>query len=136
MGYCVYTPKSNLSIKKENMKSALKAIGNYIRKGNDFRWVNDENIVDMINNIDNYHDDNIVFDIWNELRYEIEEVDQSYMIMSFIGEKLGDDEKLFKLISLYCEDGYIEFLGEDGKRFRFAVSNGKFQTKYPTLVWE
>jgi hypothetical protein len=47
-----------------------------------------------------------------------------YNIDYFSGEKLGDDDEIFKCISNYLTDGEICFLGEDDEYFAIKCQNG------------
>lgn len=47
-----------------------------------------------------------------------------YNIDYFSGEKLGDDDEIFKCISNYLTDGEICFLGEDDEYFTIKCKNG------------
>lgn len=126
MGYCINYEEGNIKIKKENMKLILDKLLDFFSNDGELRWVNGFDI----KNIDN------VVEVWEDLRYKITEDDNYYIITDFVGEKLGDDDKLFKLIAEYCEDGYLQFCGEDGEHFRFIIENGKFKEKIAGLSWD
>ena len=155
MGYCIGKEEGSIKIKKENMKGLLQRLSEYFATGEDLRWcdsfkfddidltrfnVDDESIVEEHSWNEDYEDNDDKFSIsqiWEEcLRYGIIEEDESYVIVDFYGEKLGDDDKFFKLIAPYCEDGYFQFLGEDGDRFRYIIRDGLFYEKYATVSWE
>ena len=155
MGYCIEKEEGSIKIKKENMKGLLQRLSEYFATGEDLRWcdsfkfddidltrfnIDDESIVEEHSWNEDYEDNDDKFSIsqiWEEcLRYGIIEEDEYYVIVDFYGEKLGDDDKFFKLIAPYCEDGYFQFLGEDGDRFRYIIKDGKFDEKYATVSWE
>ena len=159
MGYCIEKEEGSIKIKKENMKGLLQRLSDYFATGEDLRWCDSfkiENILldvfDFVNTpkkerceectgVDcedcKYYNKFSISDIWEEcLRYGIIEEDEYYVIVDFYGEKLGDDDKFFKLIAPYCEDGYFQFLGEDGTRFRYIIRDGLFYEKYATVSWE
>jgi len=55
----------------------------------------------------------------------------------FEGEKLGDDEALFKALAPYVEDGsYIEMSGEEGALWRWEFNNGEVEEKFATVRWD
>lgn len=126
MGYCICLEDGNIKIKKENMKLALKKLSDFFEK-DDLRWVNGFSINDS-KCLD-------LREIWNDLRYDYEETNTHYIINEFLGEKLGDDVKLFELISEYCEDGYLQFVGEDGEHFRIIIKNKKVIEKWAEIRW-
>ena len=155
MGYCIEKEEGSIKIKKENMKGLLQRLSDYFATGEDLRWcdsfkfddidltrfnVDDESIAEEHSWNEDYEEDDDKFSIsqiWEEfLRYGIIEEDEYYVIVDFYGEKLGDDDIFFKLIAPYCEDGYFQFLGEDGDRFRYIVKDGKFDEKFATVSWE
>lgn len=130
MGYCIYQEEGSIKIKKENMKLVLKKLSNFFSNGGELRWA--DGFV-----LDKEDDDSIdLYEIWNGLRYGFLETDTYYEINEFFGEKLGDDLKLFQLIAEYCEDGYLQFSGEDGDHFRIVIKDGKAEEKWAELKWD
>ena len=84
--------------------------------------------------VNNYNYDSMsVYDVWEDLRYDVDYIDDSWYICGFLGEKYGSDDELFNLIAPYCEDGYIQFCGEDGEHFRFVIKDGKFHEVHAKL---
>lgn len=134
MGYCVYMEECTIKFRKENMENILQKLSNYF-KTDSLRWVNGFNIEDMISKEDDEDTPLELEEIWDDLRYEIQEQDGYYIVVDFLGEKLGDDFKFFNLMAEYCEDGYIEFTGEDGERFRFVIKGNKAFEQYPNISW-
>lgn len=122
MGYCIYSQEGSIKIKKENMNKLLETLSNYFKNGEELRWVNGFTMED---------EELCLSDIWEDLRYSCNEEKNYYKIDEFIGEKYGDDDKLFTLIAPYCEDGYLQFYGEDGKIFRFVIKDGRFKETFP-----
>lgn len=135
MGYCIYLEESTLKIKKDNMNKILNVLSDFFKGGGDLRWVNGFSIEDMIPE-DEYDEPLTLEEIWNDLRYILKEDKDYYIIDEFYGEKLGDDLKLFQLIAEYCEDGYLQFYGEDGDHFRIIIKDGQAYEKWPELSWE
>ena len=140
MGYCIEFEECNIKISEENMKEALKVLSN-----KSFCWCDRFNYEEIDfdninNNCEDVNEDNYdsisVYDAWEQLRYDIKYEDGYWNIVDFFGEKLGDEDEIFKLIAPYCEDGYIQFLGEDGDRFRYCIENKKYKFKVPTITWE
>lgn len=129
MGYCIQHEEGSIKIKKENMKLILNKLSDYFNDGGELRWVSGFNISD-IEDIDN------MLEVWEDLRYEIKDDGDYYIITDFMGEKLGDDDTFFKLIAPYCEDGYFQFYGEDGDLFRFIIKNGQFEEKFAKITFD
>ena len=126
MGYCIELEEGEIKIKKDNIDKVLKVLSN-----KDFCWCDK-----IYYNKDDYIDEDVVINSFELLRYYIKYENGYWIISDFEGEKLGDDEDIFRLISPYCEDGYLQFLGEDGEKWRYVIKDKKFDIKYPTLVWE
>lgn len=135
MGYCIYLEESTLKIKKDNMDKILNKLSDFFKAGGNLRWVNGFNIEDMTPEDE---DDEVLTleDIWYDLRYSLKEDDSYYIIDEFDGEKLGDDLELFQLIAEHCEDGYLQFCGEDGDYFRIVIKDGQAYEKFTELSWE
>lgn len=126
MGYCVSMNESTIKIKHENVENILKTLGNYAST-RDFYYVDSCKVM-MAEDI---------FEIMRAIRYEvILKSNDGYEIDYFIGEKLGDDFKIFTQIAPYIEDGYIEYQGEDGDLWRYVFKDGEVNVVYPTLIWE
>ena len=144
MGYCIEKEEGRINIKKENMKPLLQMLSDYFKSGNELRWFDEFNIDDVnlesfdLKHYDENDDERMsISQVFGEyLRYGLTQDNEYYTIVDFYGEKLGDDDIFFKLIAPYCEDGYIQFLGEDGDRFRYVIKNGEFEEKYATLSWD
>ena len=135
MGYCIYLEESTIKIKKDNMAKILETISDFFKSGGDLRWVNYFKIEDMLST-DEDDEPVTLEEVWENLRYIIKEEDDYYMIDEFYGEKLGDDLKLFQLIGKYCENGYLQFCGDDGEHFRIVIEDGEANEKWARLSWE
>lgn len=135
MGYCMYLEESTVKIKKDNMNKTLNVLSDFFEYGGELRWVNGFNIEDMTPE-DEYDEPLTLEEIWEDLRYTLKEEDNYYIIDEFYGEKLGDDLKLFQIIAGYCENGYLQFCGEDGDHFRIIIKDGQAYEKWAELSWE
>lgn len=133
MGYCIYHEEGDIKIKKENMKLILKKLSDFFKDGGELRWVDGFDIEDLEESDDL---EESLYEIWRDLRYTYDENDTYYIINDFYGEKLGDDLKLFQLIAEYCDDGYLQFNGEDGDHFRIVIKDGKAFEKWAELSWD
>lgn len=55
----------------------------------------------------------------------------------FTGEKIGDEELMFRAIAPFVKDGsYIEMHGEDGARWRWKFINGQMKEISARIVWD
>lgn len=128
MGYYIEFMEGNIKIKKENMKPLLETVVKYFEDGNNLRFVDsfDKEYIESTN----------IRDIWCNLRYRVIEENDYYVITNFLGEKYGSDCSLFDIIAHYCEDGYLQFRGEEGGMFRFVIKDNKFKEVYPELSWD
>jgi len=126
MGYCMNMRKCKIRIECENKNSALNILKQFT-KGKQFAWVDSE-VIQKCTNLE---------EALHEMRYEAILDDCSNIInLEFIGEKLGDDDKLFNYIAPFVEDGsYIEMAGEDGDIWRWVFTNTNCEWKCPELKW-
>lgn len=129
MGCCITMEESNLKIVgKDNIEKVSELI---IKNSSSFRWC------DSVNE----NDENLLVDIFEAIRYDIEEVienDQTIevKIIDFLGEKYGNEEEIFNLLAPYLEDGYIQFYTDYGETFRLVVKDGVCEWKTPKMIWE
>ena len=112
MGYHV-TQIVNVKIKKENVEEILKLVGN----PHSFLFYDEVQHIKVINNIKS---------LFDYLEYDITEDDNFIYVNNFNGEKLGDVQEFWNLISNYVEDeSEIEFIGEDGGQWILYILNKK-----------
>lgn len=126
MGYCIEVMENNFKFKKENEVNILNAIREYAKTKDRISWV-DKNLLLTSNSVE---------EVFDEIRYPLILNDEGYYeIDYFSGEKLGDDDEIFKSIAKYIEDSYIEYLGEDGTQWRYIFKNGIFEEKTAKIIW-
>lgn len=66
----------------------------------------------------------------------LNESNDTYKI-EFSREKLDEfEEELFKCIAPYVNDGYLEYLGEDGEKWRYVFKDGVCKEIYPRVEWD
>lgn len=142
MGYCMSSEGGEIHIKKENMRPLLETLSEFFKRGH-LRWADGFDMEDVYPTEEELDDEECepeetmsIEDVWDGLRYNIKETETDYIIDEFLGEKYGDDDKLFLLIAPYCEDGYLQMCGEDGEHFRFVIKDGKFEEVYAKLSWD
>ena len=128
MGYCMDMKGIDASFKKENANKIINTIQENIKNKNiDGGYVDFNYILKS--------DD--ILEIFEEFRFPLILIDDEYQIEYFSGEKYGGyEEDLFSLIAPYMNDGYMEFIGEDGYMWRYLFKDGKFKEISATIIWE
>ena len=113
MGYCIEMVECTTSIDAEKTKEVLTQLQKYIKEHKpNWGWVSTKYLIDACM-------ENDFKGVMDELRYAVElqiQNNKKVYALEFIGEKLGDDEKVFRILSPFMNDGYIEMLGEDGDK--------------------
>ena len=58
--------------------------------------------------------------------------------IEFVGEKLGDDEQLFRSIAEFVQPGsYVQLMGEDSSMWRWTFGDdGRFDELSAKITWE
>lgn len=138
MGYCITLEKAEFKIKKDNLDAALKALKELGNGSNHpearggswsggkqthkhFSWMNDYNP-------DDWHHITDVMEAWGYPVTIDKEGDVSDI--DFDGEKIGQEEIMFTALAPFVEDkSYIQMRGEDGAKWRWVFSEGKFSQK-------
>jgi len=117
----------DFNLSKENFGKALEAIKGLAGKetikdssGAHFRWVDTRKFL----RAETLED---AFRAWR-WAIDIDENTGDAVAIEFEGDKLGDDEKFFKAIAPFVEDGsYIDMIGEDGYAWRWLFGGGKLK---------
>lgn len=134
MGYYIKLKAQKFSIKKENFDAALKAIQSLANNketitdssGRHFSWVRQ-----------GFEELDTLPAILDEWRYIAKIDTEGIYRLEFTGEKYGDDDLLFKTLAPYVEAGsYLEWLGEDGDKWRFTFDGKVMKQTRPKIVWE
>lgn len=117
MGYCIELEYvKGMEFKRSDANNIINDIKEWAKTKRTIMWV-DKRFIEETDRIE---------DLFEELRYPLnynKERDM-YNIDYFSGEKLGDDDEIFKCISNYLTDGEICFLGEDDEYFTIKCKNG------------
>lgn len=130
MGYYVNVNGGTFNFDKGATDKIIKAIKDGIKT----KKITQESYVDF----NTVLEAESIEDVLGEFRFELcLNKDDRYEIDYFSGEKFGGyEESLFKCIAPYVNDGYIEYLGEDGERWRYIFKNGRCREVYPEIIWE
>lgn len=129
MGYCIQLVDSKFEIKEEFFKKLKKAFKE-LDKNNELAWVSKGFASDTLKNV------------FSSLRYEVsysqdEECNECISGIQFVGEKLGSENLIWDTIAPFVTSGsFLEFLGEDGARWRVIFTNGAWKELEAKVVWE
>lgn len=128
MGYCVSISESTVSFDKAKVNDLMDKVKKDFREGKiEGRWIELYEVIES----------DYVEEFFDALRLAIYEVGSLYKIDYLCGEKLdGCELELYSSMAEFANDGYIEYLGEDGERWRYIFENGKCREVYPRIVWE
>lgn len=142
MGYYVSTTDVNLTIPQEKVKNAFQAAIDMntdrgfqaFKSGGSstgerwFSWVSD-----------NYHETaGDLIDVTDEeFRFQGSFYDdEGNFHLGEFDSKVGDEGILFDVLAPYVEDGsHVEWLGEEGERWRWVFKEGKKSDQYPNVSW-
>jgi hypothetical protein len=128
MGYRMQQLSCNgFMLKKANEKKALSEIKKLTRAGVHFCWADE-----------NYKKAKTLEEALDAWRWGLErDSEGNIFVLSFEGEKLGDDPILLSAIAPYVEDGgELEMQGEDGDRWKWVFHKGKLRELSGTTVYE
>jgi hypothetical protein len=127
MGYCIRASVKKFTIKEVNKRPALSAIRSL--KDDHFSWVDATAFKDVGTLED-------MLKVWRW--YPKTDPETGDVIsLSFTGEKLGDDDVLFKTLGPFVEEGSeIIFGGEDGDSWKYKFNGKEMLEVKSRLVWE
>jgi hypothetical protein len=134
MGYYINQTDSKFFINKSDFKKVVKAIQKLHGKesitdgsGRHFSWVDQD-----------FHTKDSISEILDSWRWEVGfDKDGNIDLITFHGEKLGDDKILFETIAPYVKSGsFIQITGEDDTMWRWIFRDGICFEKYPTVLWD
>ena len=134
MGYCMYQEDSDFFIKAKDKDGALAAIRALAGKetitdssGRHFSWVSQ-----------GFEKSPTFNTIMGEWRWQVsEDTNGDVVAISFEGEKIGDEETLFKAIAPFVKKGsFIEMRGEDGLMWRWIFDGKTVKEITAKIMWE
>jgi len=132
MGYYINQVDHNFIINNKDIDNVINAIHSLNKNEDENQLAYGYSWVNM-----NFIKSNDIKEIFKCWRWHIDQ-DENGNIDSiyFEGQKLGDDDVLFRAIAPYVKDGsYIELHGEDNAIWRWAFKNGRFLETYPEITW-
>lgn len=130
MGYCVEISESTFNFNIEKVDEIIETIKEFTKNTTDkLRWIDKDDVLQSTN----------VIEIFSAFRLELvlDSTETKYIIDYMSGEKLGGYElDFYNCIAEFINDSYIEYLGEDGEKWRYVFKDGKCEEKYPADIWE
>jgi hypothetical protein len=129
MEYCIEMTDSQFEIKEKHFKK-LKEAFKELDKNYKLAWVKKGFASDTLK------------EVFSSLRYEVtyskdNENNQCISGIEFIGEKDGDDDLIWDTIAPFVTSGsFLEFLGEDGDRWRVIFTNGMWKELKAKVSWK
>ena len=138
MGYCVKNTESHFFIPKEYHGMALQAIKDFMLKT--YPTDSGERVIRSFPrvNTDEVINSETLYDALYAWRWDayVNE-DDDITDLSFDGEKLGEDDLLFDVISPYVKEGsYIVMQGEDNYTWRWYFDGQTYLYQTGRIVWE
>lgn len=128
MGYCITLNHGNITIKADKKPFALEAVRALAQQTTAihkrFDWVDTDDFF-LAKTLEG------ALKAW---RYEarVDKTTGDINGVEFLGEKLGDDDTLWKALAPFIEnESYLEYSGEDGAMWRWSFINGQFREQSP-----
>jgi hypothetical protein len=147
MGYCIDLMDVNLTIPAEHLDEAYRRMQDLNKPENDhlkrggsfgpgkervlwFSWMNGR-----------YTDGECVdaADILDELRFNnrYDEASRTLRVIGFDGEKIGQEDLFFDAIAdLVTPGSFVEWLGEDGARWRWVFDGQTRKEVWARMEWD
>lgn len=126
MGYCVDV-ECNVRIPvqlEKQVKKFFKILEDQSPKG--YRWVNS-----------GYSNFKTVEEMFAEWRYEVENDGEYFVVNCFTGQKLGDDEQLWKMLApIVTPDSELHFTGEDDAHWKYTFKNNQFKESFGSVEYD
>lgn len=144
MGYYITLEESTFALRDEHKEAALETLkalnapsNNHLKRGGSFagggkteHWFSwmpadyDKTVTSLE-------------EVFVLLGFEVGEAPDGAMLLVGYDTKTGQEDLFLGAIAPLVEDGtYLQFVGEDGDRYRYVFKDGKMETKYATLTWD
>lgn len=121
MGYCIQHKAGLFIMKPRHFKKSCIKINELIEEMGRLSFVREDEFKPTTSK-------KAIVSMWDSLRYDARILDNGDLeIFDFIGDKLGDDFEIFKAVAECMEDGFMDFVGEDGEAFIISIANGKLE---------
>ena len=139
VGYCIdmeVNVKIPLSKEKE-IKQAFKNLEDRTQKNGSGGTYSPGKVVKHYSWVDHgFSKLDTVEEMFEEWRYEVIQENEFYVIKYWTGEKIGDDDQLWKeMASLVDPNSVIECRGEDGAHWKYTFKKNKFEEIYGKVTY-
>ncbi|HVE13834.1 MAG TPA: hypothetical protein VNI01_10605 [Elusimicrobiota bacterium] len=126
MGYYIRQGASEFRIRAENLEAARRALLAFLAKG-EIGWQRGRAAPDMT-----------AKEAFACARWDLGLDGAGNAVgIEFLGEKLGDDEAVLRAVAPWVDAGsYVEILGEDGHRWRWAFDGTGCREVAAKITWE
>jgi len=145
MGYWINLEESTFVLRDEHKEAALEIVkalnapsNNHLKRGGSwgpgtgktqhwFSWMPAD------------YDKTVgsIEEVFELLGFILAEEPDGAMLLDDYDSKTGQEDLFLGAIAHLVEDDtYVQFVGEDGDRYRYVFKDGKMTTKHATLVWE
>jgi len=140
MGYCMKQITTKFRILAQNKDAAVAAVLDLVNHPDRMSgWSMDQILSRHYSwvNMDELARAKTLNDALSTWRWEPTSNEQGDIIdLTFDGEKLGDEEVLFKALAPFVESGsYLEMQGEDSTRWRWYFKDGEMLLQYAEVSY-
>lgn len=127
MGYYVEITESTVQFEKEKLDQLMKTIKSAFKNGEiSDGWFDEKEVLNA----------KTPDEFFEALYFYVSETETSYKIDCLMNEKAHDNElKLYETMAPFANNGYLEYLGEDGERWRYVFKNGHCSIVEPKIIW-
>lgn len=142
MGYLIEQTGQDFGVQYDNIPGMIKAIKDLAQKTELMRggrYENGKKVEGWFSWVDmTYVKSDDIEEIFKAWGFETDFDDQGNIVgLNFFFEKSGQEDLLLGAVAPYVKDGsYIEFMGEDGFRWKWVFENGIMVEKKGRFVWE
>lgn len=112
MGYYVEITESTIQFRKEKLNQLMETVKNAFKNGEiSDGWFDEKEVLSAEN----------AEEFFEALYFYVYENETSYKIDCLMNEKEhGNELKLYETMAPFADNGYLEYLGEDGERWRYV----------------
>lgn len=140
MGYYVRIEKSNARIPAANVKVAYETMcalnHDPTIKKNGGSWSGGKKVEEHFSWMSPNYDQELstAREILEELGFECTQLENGDLLILRYDNKTGQEDDFFEAISRYCE-GEIEWVGEDGARWKWILGGPKLKLKRGKITY-
>lgn len=121
MGYSISLVESCCFIPKKKIQEAVQVLRTFQESGRSLQWERGEEWHTLKEALRNYR--------WGSTSHE-----GNLYVTEFLGQSLGQDDKLFRLLAPFMQDNtYLLMLGEDGEVWKWVFKRGEMHEIRP--IW-